>query len=126
MNWSKRILAVSLAGAMALGMAGCGKTDDTADDTADDTPTGTAIEVTEVTAGQMSAEYSVTGKVAAVNEVQVFPMLAGEVLSLTVSDGDTVTKGQTLLNVDTSTVTSTLSSLQQSYNATKTATDKAI
>lgn len=126
MNWSKRILAVSLAGAMALGMAGCGTADDTLDDTADDTPTGTAIEVAEVTAGQMSAEYSVTGKVAAVNEVQVFPMLAGEVLSLTVSDGDTVTKGQTLLNVDTSTVTSTLSSLQQSYNATKTATDKAI
>ena len=67
MNWSKRVLAVSLAGAMALGMVGCGKTDDTADDT----PTGTAIEVTEVTAGQMSAEYSVTGKVAADSQTTV-------------------------------------------------------
>ena len=53
-------------------------------------------------------------------------MLAGQVLTLSVSEGDKVSKGQTLLSVDTSTVTSTMSSLRESYNATKTATDKAI
>lgn len=120
----KRILAALLAASMAL-CAGCGsQSDDTAED--DQTPSGTAVEVTEVTQGAMSTEYSVNGKVAADNEVQVFPMLAGQVLTLFVSEGDKVSKGQTLLSVDTSTVTSTMSSLRESYNATKTATDKAI
>lgn len=120
----KRILAALLAASMAL-CAGCGsQSDDTAED--DQTPVGTAVEVTEVTQGAMSTEYSVNGKVAADNEVQVFPMLAGQVLTLSVSEGDKVSKGQTLLSVDTSTVTSTMSSLRESYNATKTATDKAI
>ena len=120
----KRILAALLAASMSL-CAGCGsQSDDTAED--DQTPSGTAVEVTEVTQGAMSTEYSVNGKVAADNEVQVFPMLAGQVLTLSVSEGDKVSKGQTLLSVDTSTVTSTMSSLRESYNATKTATDKAI
>ena len=120
----KRILAALLAASMAL-CAGCGsQSDDTAED--DQTPSGTAVEVTEVTQGAMSTEYSVNGNVAADNEVQVFPMLAGQVLTLSVSEGDKVSKGQTLLSVDTSTVTSTMSSLRESYNATKTATDKAI
>lgn len=120
----KCILAALLAASMAL-CAGCGsQSDDTAED--DQTPSGTAVEVTEVTQGAMSTEYSVNGKVAADNEVQVFPMLAGQVLTLSVSEGDKVSKGQTLLSVDTSTVTSTMSSLRESYNATKTATDKAI
>lgn len=120
----KRILAALLAASMAL-CAGCGsQSDDTAED--DQTPSGTAVEVTEVTQGAMSTEYSVNGKVAADNDVQVFPMLAGQVLTLSVSEGDKVSKGQTLLSVDTSTVTSTMSSLRESYNATKTATDKAI
>ena len=120
----KRILAALLAASMAL-CAGCGsQSDDTAED--DQTPSGTAVEVTEVTQGAMSTEYSVNGKVAADNEVQVFPMLAGQVLTLSVSEGDKVSKGQTLLSVDTSTVTSTMSALRESYNATKTATDKAI
>ena len=104
--------------------AGCGS--QTSDDGEEQTAAGTAVEVAEVTKGAMSTEYSVNGKVAADNEVQVFPMLAGQVLTLSVSEGDKVTKGQTLLNVDTSSVTSTMSSLRESYNATKTATEKAI
>lgn len=119
----KRVLAALLAASMAL-CAGCGS--QTSDDGEEQTAAGTAVEVAEVTKGAMSTEYSVNGKVAADNEVQVFPMLAGQVLTLSVSEGDKVTKGQTLLNVDTSSVTSTMSSLRESYNATKTATEKAI
>lgn len=104
--------------------AGCGS--QTSDDGEEQTAAGTAVEVAEVTKGAMSTEYSVNGKVVADNEVQVFPMLAGQVLTLSVSEGDKVAKGQTLLNVDTSSVTSTMSSLRESYNATKTATEKAI
>ena len=119
----KRILAALLAASMAL-CAGCGS--QTSDDGEEQTAAGTAVEVAEVTQGAMSTEYSVNGKVVADNEVQVFPMLAGQVLTLSVSEGDKVAKGQTLLNVDTSSVTSTMSSLRESYNATKTATEKAI
>lgn len=119
----KRILAALLAASMAL-CAGCGS--QTSDDGEEQTAAGTAVEVVEVTKGAMSTEYSVNGKVVADNEVQVFPMLAGQVLTLSVSEGDKVAKGQTLLNVDTSSVTSTMSSLRESYNATKTATEKAI
>ena len=119
----KRILAALLAASMAR-CAGCGS--QTSDDGEEQTAAGTAVEVAEVTKGAMSTEYSVNGKVVADNEVQVFPMLAGQVLTLSVSEGDKVAKGQTLLNVDTSSVTSTMSSLRESYNATKTATEKAI
>ena len=119
----KRVLAALLAASMAL-CAGCGS--QTSDDREEQTAAGTAVEVAEVTKGAMSTEYSVNGKVVADNEVQVFPMLAGQVLTLSVSEGDKVAKGQTLLNVDTSSVTSTMSSLRESYNATKTATEKAI
>lgn len=119
----KRILAALLAASMVL-CAGCGS--QTSDDGEEQTAAGTAVEVAEVTKGAMSTEYSVNGKVVADNEVQVFPMLAGQVLTLSVSEGDKVAKGQALLNVDTSSVTSTMSSLRESYNATKTATEKAI
>ena len=119
----KRILAALLAASMAL-CAGGGS--QTSDDGEEQTAAGTAVEGAEVTKGAMSTEYSVNGKGVADNEVQVFPMLAGQVLTLSVSEGDKVAKGQTLLNVATSSVTSTMSSLRESYNATKTATEKAI
>ena len=53
----KRIFAAVLAGAM-LFSAGCGK-EETVEEEA---PGGTAVEVTEVTAGSMSASYSLTGR----------------------------------------------------------------
>ena len=117
----KRFAAAALAGVMLL-CAGCGQEEEAEEEA----PSGTAVEVMEVTSGPMSAEYSLTGKVVAVSEVQVFPLLAGQVQTLLVEEGDTVSRGQTLFTVDTSTVTSTMGALQQSYSATKAATDRAI
>ena len=117
----KRFAAATLAGVMLL-CAGCGQEEEAEEEA----PSGTAVEVMEVTSGPMSAEYSLTGKVVAVSEVQVFPLLAGQVQTLSVEEGDTVSRGQTLFTVDTSTVTSTMGALQQSYSATKAATDRAI
>lgn len=117
----KRFAAAALAGVMLL-CAGCGQEEETEEEA----PSGTAVEVMEVASGPMSAEYSLTGKVVAVSEVQVFPLLAGQVQTLSVGEGDTVSRGQTLFTVDTSTVTSTMGALQQSYSATKAATDRAI
>lgn len=118
----KRMAALALAGTLLLG-TGCGKEEETAEQPV---PAGTAVEVIEAAQGPMSASYTVTGKVAAVDEVQVFPLLAGQVMTLSVAEGDRVSRGQTLLTVDTSTVTATRGALQQSYDATKTATDRAI
>ena len=117
---TKNIAAAALAGAMLL-CTGCGA-EQTVEEEA---PAGTAVEVIEAEAGPMSAEYAVTGKIAAVSEVQVFPMLAGQVLTLSVKEGDTVSSGQTLFTVDTSTVTSTMGALRESYSATQAATDRA-
>lgn len=117
----KRFAAAALAGVMLL-CAGCGQEEEAEEEA----PSGTAVEVMEVTSGPMSAEYSLTGKVVAVSEVQVFPLLAGQVQTLSVEEGDTVSRGQTLFTVDTSAVTSTMGALQQSYSATKAATDRAI
>ena len=117
----KRFAAAALAGVMLL-CAGCGQEEEAEEEA----PSGTAVEVMEVTSGPMSAEYSLTGKVVAVSEVQVCPLLAGQVQTLSVEEGDTVSRGQTLFTVDTSTVTSTMGALQQSYSATKAATDRAI
>lgn len=116
----KRTLATVMAAALLLG-AGCGQQQEQ-----EQAPTGTAVEVLSVAAGPMDATYTVTGKVTAVNEVQVFPLLAGQVLTLSVKEGDKVASGQVLFTVDTSTVTSTLGALQQSYSATKAATDGTI
>lgn len=116
----KRMIVVCVAAVLLLG-AGCGQ-----QEVQEEAPTGTAVEVLSVTPGPMKAEYAVTGKVTAVNEVQVFPLLTGQVLTLSVSEGDKVAAGQVLFTVDTSTVTSTLGALQQSYNSTKAATDGTI
>ena len=117
----KRILAAALSSALLL-CAGCGG--QAAQE--EQAPLGTAVEVVEAVTGEMSAEHALTGKVAAASAVQIFPMLAGQVQTLSVAEGDTVSKGQVLFTVDTSAVTSTMGALQQSYNATKTATDQAI
>ena len=119
----KRIAAGVLACLLLTGLAGCGKKGDSSDG---ESVQGTAVEVQQVEAGAMAAESSLAGTVTAKNPVQVFPQLGGQVLTLNVSEGDTVAKGQVLFQVDTSTVTSTLSSLQQSYSATKSATDEGI
>nr|WP_297180293.1 efflux RND transporter periplasmic adaptor subunit [uncultured Agathobaculum sp.] len=116
----KRMAAALMAAVLLLG-AGCGQ-----QQVQEEAPAGTAVEVVEVASGEMRAEYAVTGKVEAVNEVQVFPLLAGQVLTLSVKEGDKVASGQVLFTVDTSTVTSTLGALQQSYNSTKAATDGTI
>lgn len=119
----KRIAAGLLVCLLLAGMTGCGKKDDA---TEEETVKGTAVEVQEVETGEMAAQSSQAGTVTAKNSVQVFPLLAGNVTALNVQAGDTVAQGQVLFQVDTSTVTSTLASLQQSYNATKTVTDQAI
>lgn len=122
MKQTKRLVALGMAGCMLL-LGACGKEGDTSEE---DEVKATAVEVQEVGGGEMAASNTLAGQVTPIESVQVFPMLAGQVQTLSVAEGDMVSKGQTLFTVDTSTVTSTLGALQQSYNATKVATDQAI
>lgn len=121
MKQSKRLLALGLAGCL-LALAACGK----GEAKPAEEKKATAVEVQTVESGDMAAKNTVAGQVTAVEAVQVFPMLAGKVTALNVSEGDPVKKGQVLFQVDTSAVTATLGALQQSYAATKAATDQAI
>lgn len=120
MQKKNRFLAIVLLVAMLLSACGNKETKQKESEAA------TAVEIQTVSSGEMSSSNKIAGQVTPVQSVQVFPMLAGKVTSLNVSDGDIVTQGQVLFTVDTSTVTSTLGALQQSYNATKAATDQAI
>lgn len=124
MKQTKRLLALAMAGCM-LALAACGS--DTGDSSAEDEDNkATAVEVQTVAGGEMAASNTLAGQVVAVQSIQVFPLLSGQVETLNAAEGQLITKGDTLFTVDTSTVTSTLSALQQSYSATKTATDQAI
>ena len=118
----KRLLALFLLCSFML--SACSNANPEQNDTEGET--STAVEVQTVAGGEMSSANTIAGQVAPVETVQIFPMLAGKITSLNVNDGDIVTQGQVLFTVDTSTVTSTLGALQQSYNATKAATDQAI
>ena len=120
MQKKNRFLAIILFCVMLLSACGNKETEQK------QTETATAVETQVVSSAEMSSSNKIAGQVTPVESVQVFPMLAGKVTSLNVSDGDIVSQGQVLFTVDTSTVTSTLGALQQSYNATKAATDQAI
>lgn len=120
MQKKNRFLAIVLLVAMLLSACGNKETKQKESEAA------TAVEIQTVSSGEMSSSNKIAGQVTPVQSVQVFPMLAGKVTSLNVNDGDIVTQGQVLFTVDTSTVTSTLGALRQSYNATKAATDQAI
>lgn len=122
---AKQWLAVALSGTLLLCTGCSGAPDETAEES-ETTPLGTAVEVTETALGEISTQYALTGKVAAADEIQIFPLLAGQVQTLSVQEGDKVSAGQELLTIDTSTVTSTLGSLQQSYSATQTSTQGSI
>lgn len=73
MSNSKRILAALLAGAMVL-CAGCGKEEETEEESSN----STAVEVTDVTSGAMSSEYTLNGKIGPPSmEVPCVPAAGG-------------------------------------------------
>lgn len=124
MKQTKRLLALGMAACLLL-LGACGN-NGAGDSSAEDELKTTAVEVQTVAQGEMAASNTLAGQVTPIESIQVFPMLSGQVQTLNVAEGQVVNQGDTLFTIDTTTVTSTLSALQQSYNATKTATDQAI
>ncbi len=122
---AKHIITATAAAALVI-FSGCAGKESEEEGSELSAPSGVAVEVEEAGVGEMKAEYSLTGKVAAKSEVQIVPMVSGKVETVNVREGDTVLSGQMLFSIDTSTVTATLPSLKDSYNATKSATTQAV
>lgn len=120
----KKILCFAAAASLLL-LSGCGAA---AAATADDAPavTGTAVETVAVSRQSIAAESTVSGSVAAGNEVAVYPALQAEVLTVPVEVGDAVQAGDILCTLDVSsyqdqltTLQTSLSTTQQSYTSQK-------
>lgn len=118
---AKRITAAALTAALLFGVTGCGK-----EETVAETPKGTAVEVATVESTDMASSSTVNGMVVAKSTVPVVPMLSGTVEKLNVAEGDMVTKGDLLMQIDTSTVTGTYGAMASSYSSTKQAVDAGI
>lgn len=117
----KRILAGVCAAALALSLAGCG-----GEETVETAPIGTAVETATVERGEMATENTLSGQVVADKAVYVVPMAQGTVSGLSIQVGDTVTKGQRLFQIDTSTVTASYGALSSTYAATKEASEQGL
>lgn len=118
---AKRITAAALTAALLFGLAGCGKEEVVAEP-----PKGTAVEVATVESTDMASSSTVNGMVVAKSTVPVVPMLSGKVEKLNVAEGDMVTKGDLLMQIDTSAVTGTYGAMASSYSSTKQAVNAGI
>ena len=106
----KRFLSLALAGSMALTLTACGSKDDEASGSQQQTPVGVAVQVTEVTAGDISVENRVSGKVVADSETSIMVASAAKCTAVYVQAGDTVKAGDKICTLD-------LASTQSNYNA---------
>ena len=118
---AKRLTAAALTAALLLGLTACGQEEEVAE-----APKGTAVEVATVGSTDMASTSTVNGMVMAKSTVPVVPMLSGTVEKLTVAEGDLVTKGDLLMQIDTSTVTGTYGAMASSYSSTKKAVQAGI
>ena len=130
MNRKKRWLSGLLAAAMALTLAGCGKTEETAEA---EGPAGVAVQVTEAAAATISTDNKVSGKVTADNESTIMVAVTAKCTAVYKNAGDTVSAGDIICTLD---LASTLSSAAaadisyqsavQSYNDQKAILDKQV
>ena len=116
----KKITAAVLTAALLCSLTACGGEEPVT------VPKGTAVEVAAVEKTDMASKNTVNGMVTAKNTVAVVPMLSGIVEELNVAEGDLVTEGDVLLQIDTSTVTGTYGALASSYSSSKAAVNAGI
>jgi len=62
--------------------------------------TAVAVRVAPVVTGEIEKLLKYTGRVEAMEEVDVTPKIAGRVVNIDVTEGDAVKKGQTLMTID--------------------------
>lgn len=111
---SVRLGAVALAGLMVISTAGCGSA---------------TAQMTEeqVKLRDISTYHSFTGNIAPVSEQNVLPDLSGvKVLTVNVSEGDEVKKGDVLMTLDSDSLQEQIDELEASINASEKSTAASI
>ena len=105
----KRILSLALAAALMLSLSACGGEESSTSGSQEETA-GVAVQVKEVTAGDISTENKVSGKVVADNEHTVMVATSAKCTAVYVEAGDVVQAGDKICTLD-------LASTLASYNA---------
>ena len=105
----KRILSLALAAALMLSLSACGGEGSSASGSQEEAA-GVAVQVKEVTAGDISTENKVSGKVVADNEHTVMVATSAKCTAVYVEAGDVVQAGDKICTLD-------LASTLASYNA---------
>ena len=119
---SKRlILAFTLCGVLMCSMCLNSCSGNDLDDTKDteNSQESTAVEVMEATTGTIQNEYTYSGSVRPVEEVNVVGMVAGLVESVNVSVGDQVEEDQVLCQLDTEDIENNLNLLNAQLEVAK-------
>lgn len=108
----KRILSLALAAVMALSLSACGSRGDDSGSASgsQEGAAGVAVQVKEVTAGDISTENKVSGKVVADNEHTVMVAASAKCTAVYVEAGDEIRAGDKICTLD-------LASTLASYNA---------
>ena len=118
----KRIVSLLLAASTLLLLSACGKDEET---TAEEKTT-TAVEITKVTRGSISAQSTVSGQVASGDEQSVSVALSTRCTDVYVEVGDTVSAGQTLCTLDVAATMANYKTASLSYaNAQKSYNDQS-
>ena len=105
----KRILSLALAAALMLSLSACGGEGSSTSGSQEEAA-GVAVQVKEVTAGDISTENKVSGKVVADNEHTVMVATSAKCTAVYVEAGDVVQAGDKICTLD-------LASTLASYNA---------
>lgn len=111
----KRIFSLLLAAGLVFALAACGEEEEPETE-----PQATAVEITKVQRGSISAESSVSGQVASGTQESVSVALSARCTKVYVEVGDTVSAGQTICTVDIASTMANYKTAQMSYeNAQK-------
>lgn len=84
-----------------------------------------AVQTTAIGTGEISNDFTFSGKVAPSREVAVVPTVPGKVTTFHYDIGDSVAEGAELFTVDSTDLQNNLRSIEANYNATKLQVDNA-
>lgn len=118
----KRIISLLLAVSALVLLTACGQEDETTTQE----KTATAVEITKVTRGSISAQSTVSGQVASGDEQSVSVALSTRCTDVYVEVGDTVSAGQALCTLDVTATMANYKTASLSYsNAKKSYNDQS-
>ena len=117
----QRIFSFLLALGCVFALSACGQEEEPETESE-----ATAVEITKVERGSISAESSVSGQVVSGNQESVFVALSARCTKVYVEAGDTVSAGQTICTVDIAATMANYKTAQMSYaNAQKSYADQS-